>query len=45
MMGQIGVNGQVLIFNQIKSVEQTLESGTFSAKQICGLQGTAVRIR
>lgn len=45
MMGQIGVNGQVLIFNQIKPVEQTVVSGDYSAKHICGLQGTAVRIR
>ncbi|HXT67258.1 MAG TPA: hypothetical protein VN657_10750 [Nitrospiraceae bacterium] len=45
MMGQIGVDGQVLIYSQIKPVEQTVVSGTYSAKQLCGLQGTAVRIR
>jgi hypothetical protein len=45
LTGQIGVDGQVLIFSQIKPVEQTVVSGSYSAKEICGIQGTAVRIR
>jgi len=48
--GQIGATGSVLIMNQVAPVEDTLVvslGGTpfYSAKRICGYQGTAVRVK
>lgn len=47
--GQIGVGGQVLIWNQVEPTVQTLEiinrPFQFSNKSICAYHGTAVRIR
>jgi hypothetical protein len=44
--GQIGVGGQVLIFNnQVEPSIDTLTTNTgFTTKQVCGYTGTAVRI-
>ncbi|MCG3774201.1 MAG: hypothetical protein JW395_1018 [Nitrospira sp.] len=46
--GQIGVGGQVLIWNQVEPTVQTLEilnrPFQFSNKSICAYHGTAVRV-
>jgi len=42
--GQVAVGGQVLIFNKVEPVQQTLGNG-FSVQRICGYIGTAVRVR
>ena len=44
--GQIGVGGQVLIWNQVEPTVQTLEviNTPLSNKSICAYHGTAVRI-